>query len=118
MSYSFDLRERVVLYVESGGSQVSAANLFSIGERTVRRWISLKKETGSVCPRPHAGGYPAKIDLCALKKSVDLDSNKTLVDLGKEFSVSPVSVWQALQKIDYVYKKNSSIQRARYQEKG
>lgn len=105
MLYSLDLRERVVSYVESGGSRIAASRIFSVGERTVRRWVSLKKETGSLSPRPHKGGYPAKIDLSILKEYVDSNPNKTLGDIGKKFSVAPVSVWQALKKLDYVYKK-------------
>lgn len=117
MVYSIELRERVISYVESGGSRNYASIIFCISERTIRNWISLKKESGSVSPRAHGGGYPAKIDLVALKASVDSDSNKTLEELGKEFSVCAVSVWQALQKIGYVYKKNTSLQRARRRKK-
>ena len=39
MSYSLDLRQKVVSYLESGQSRVSAAAIFGIGESTVRRWI-------------------------------------------------------------------------------
>lgn len=109
MAYSTDLRVRVISYVESGGNQSSAASIFSVCERTIRNWISLKEETGSVSPRPHAGGYPPKIDLSSLKELVDLGPDKTLAELGEEFSASHVSVWHALKKVDYVYKKNSSL---------
>jgi transposase len=109
MSYSLDLRERVVTYVESGSSRASAARLFNVGERTVRRWLDLKKETGDLLPRPHGGGYPPKIDLSELKKFVDSNPNQTLLDLEKEFSASGASLWQALKKLDYTYKKNPSL---------
>jgi len=109
MSYSLDLRERVVSYVESGASRVSAAKFFKVGERTVRRWLCLKKETGKLSPRPHGGGYPPKIDLLELKKSVDLNPNQTLSELEEEFSASGASLWHALKKLQYTYKKNSSL---------
>lgn len=109
MSYSLDLRERVVAYVESGSSRASAAKFFKVGERTVRRWLSLKMETGKLSPRPHGGGYPPKIDLSELKKSVDLNPNQTLSDLEKEFSASSTSLWYALKKLQYTYKKNPSL---------
>lgn len=111
MSYSLDLRDRVVSYVESGGSRVSAAKLFKVGERTVRRWLCLKKETGKVSPRPHGGGYPPKIDLSELQKSVDSNPNQTLSELKEKFSVSGASLWHALKKLRYTYKKNSSVPR-------
>ena len=110
MSYSLDLRERVVTHVESGSSRVSAAKFFNVGERTVRRWLGLKKETGGLSPRSHGGGYPPKIDLSELKKSVDLNPNKTLSDLEEEFSASGASLWNALKKLQYTYKKNPSLQ--------
>ncbi len=109
IAYSIDLRERVVSYIEAGGSRISASQIFSVGERTIRRWLLLKKETKSVCPKPHGGGYPAKINLTTLKEYVDSHPDKTLEDLGKEFSVSHVSIWKALRKIGYVYKKNTSV---------
>ena len=109
ISYSIDLRERVVSYVESGGSRISASRVFAVGERTVRRWIALKKETKSVVPRSHGGGYPAKIDTSVLKEYVDSHPDKTLEDIVKEFSVSHVAIWKALRKIGYVYKKNTSL---------
>ena len=108
-SYGVDLRERVVSYVESGGSGISASRLFSVGERTVRRWLSLKKESGSLVPRPHGGGYPPKIVISKLKEYINSHPDKTLEDIGKEFSVSHVAIWKALRKIGYVYKKNTSI---------
>jgi len=107
-AYSVDLRERVMLYVESGGTQISASKLFSIGERTVRRWVKLQEETQSLKPRPHGGGYPPKIDLKVLKEYVDSNCDKTLAEIGEKFLVSANSIWCALRRINYVYKKNTS----------
>lgn len=104
-AYSIDLREKVISYLKSGGSRISASKIFSIGERTVRRWIELEAKTKSLKPKPHGGGYPAKIDLESLKEYVNSNSDKTLAELGEEFSVSATSIWFALKKIDYVYKK-------------
>jgi transposase len=108
-AYSVDLRTRVMSYVESGGSRISASKIFSIGERTVRRWISLREETKSLEPKPHGGGYPPKIDLKVLKEYVNSNADITLSELGEKFSVSVPSIWHALKKINYVYKKNSSV---------
>lgn len=108
-AYSIDLRERVIKYIEEGGSRRSACEIFSVGERTIGRWVSLKKETKSLSPRPHGGGYPAKIDLTSIEEYVNTHSDKTLKDLGKEFSVSHVAIWKVLRKIGYVYKKNSTV---------
>jgi transposase len=53
MSYSLDLRERVILYVLSGHTKSSASDVFNIGISTVRRWILLKEKTGNLSPLPH-----------------------------------------------------------------
>ena len=40
MTYSLDLRARVIEYVEQGGSKTKAATLFQVGRATIYRWIS------------------------------------------------------------------------------
>ncbi|MBX3487373.1 MAG: IS630 transposase-related protein [Candidatus Paracaedibacteraceae bacterium] len=39
MSYSVDLRERVVKFIEEGGSKSSAAILFCIDRSTILGWL-------------------------------------------------------------------------------
>ena len=39
MSYSIDLRKRVVDYVENGGRIAQAAGLFQVGRATIYRWL-------------------------------------------------------------------------------
>jgi len=117
MSYSVDLRERVVSYVESGNSRIAAAKFFKVGEKTLQRWIALKHETGTLSPKPHGGGYPPKIDLSELKKIVDAHPNKTLADLQKDFPVAAVSLWHALKKLKYTYKKKHSVPRKGFWKK-
>lgn len=109
MTYSLDLRKKVIAYVEAGNSIISASKIFSIGERTVRRWITLKQETDDIIPRARGGGYPAKIDLAQLKEYVDSNPNETLTEIGEKFFVSHAAIWLALRKIGYVYKKNTFV---------
>lgn len=62
MSYSVDLRERVVSYVEPGNSRIAAAKFFKVGERTVQRWVILKHETGTLSPKPHGGTFSFEVE--------------------------------------------------------
>ncbi len=39
MSYSLDLRQKVIDYVESGGKIAKAAKLFGIGRASIYRWL-------------------------------------------------------------------------------
>ena len=105
MSYSVDFRECVISYIESGGSRVLASRIFNVGVETIRRWIILKHKTGGILPKPHGGGHPIKINLVELKKFIDANPDKTLQEIGHKFSVSHVSIWSALKKLNYVSKK-------------
>ena len=48
MSYSIDLRERVLAFIEGGGSKVSASRLFKVSCRTVFIWLKQKKDRGNL----------------------------------------------------------------------
>jgi len=111
MVYSLDLRKKVVSHVESGCSQASAAKIFGIGERTIRRWISLKKERSSLSPKPHGGGRPYKAQASELEEYIISNPDKTLEELAREFSAGRTSIWRCLKKINYVNKKNSTLRR-------
>ena len=61
--YSIDLRQRVVdAYTSENRSFREIAEQFSVGEATVNRWVSLLRRTGSVAPKPAAGGQPSKLE--------------------------------------------------------
>jgi len=48
MPYSEDLRERVLRYVDSGKSKMSAHQTFGVSRSTIDRWIKLRERTGSL----------------------------------------------------------------------
>ena len=52
MSYSIDLRKKVIEFVETKGSASEAAELFSISERTIYNWLKKKKTNGSIEDKP------------------------------------------------------------------
>lgn len=109
MAYSIDLRTRVVSYVESGGSRLSASRIFRVGERTVRNWINLRRETGSVSCRPHGGGFVSKVDSTKFKQYIADNPDKTLQEIGDYFGVTHEGAAYNLRKHGYVYKKNTSL---------
>ena len=39
MTYSLDLRQRVVSFVEGGGSKSEASRVFGVGRNTVYSWL-------------------------------------------------------------------------------
>jgi transposase len=63
MAYSLDLRERVARACdEQRGTRAQMAELFHVSVSWVRRLLQRRRETGSLAPRPHAGGPAPKMD--------------------------------------------------------
>ncbi len=115
MSYSNDLRERVVAYRRQKGITPSkAARIFGVGEATVKRWCRLEKERGSICPLPHRGGRLSLLDddnLNNLRKLVDEKNDRTIAELAVLFherfkiKISTSTMSRSLQKLGLTFKK-------------
>jgi transposase len=61
--YSTDVRIRVVRADEDReGAMRRLATTFRVSLSFGRRLLKQYRETGSVAPKPHGGGYPAKVD--------------------------------------------------------
>jgi transposase len=116
--YSVDLRERVVAFYARGETtEHETAALFGVGEATVRRWRRLKRETGSVEPKPVAGGNPARVQgegellLCEL---VQDHPDSTIEELTEAFArasggpISTSSMSRALARLGLTRKKSLS----------
>jgi transposase len=61
-AYSEDLRERVVRAVAVGTPRDEVAATFSVSVPTITRWLRLKRETGSLAPRPVPGPVAVKTE--------------------------------------------------------
>jgi len=53
--YSKDLRLRVLAACDRGMAREEVAETFGVCEPTIRRYLRLRRETGSVDPRPPSG---------------------------------------------------------------
>jgi transposase len=51
-AYSMDLRERVLAAVDRGTPRKEIVRTLRISEPTIRRYLRLRRETGSVAPKP------------------------------------------------------------------
>ena len=51
-AYSMDLRERVVAAVDRGTPTKEIVRTLGVSEPTIRRYLRLPRETGSVAPKP------------------------------------------------------------------
>ena len=59
-AYSEDLRLRIVAAVDGGMPRSEAARVFGVGRATVKRYLALRRQTGSLDPRPRRGPPPIK----------------------------------------------------------
>lgn len=107
--YSKDIRERVVeAYMSGEGTQRQVARRFSVSLSFVQSILKKYRETGSLEPKPHGGGYPPKIDqsgLALLQTIIDEYPSATLDQLCERFKTatgiapSRVTMWRAVKKL-------------------
>lgn len=107
------LRERVVEAYENGeGTQRELCERFKLSMASVNSWIQLKRETGSVEPRPVSGGNFSEIsreDLMELlAQQNDLSYEEMAIKLQeKEIACSRSSVHRAMVRFGITRKKKS-----------
>lgn len=100
MTYSLDLRERVVGYVQEGGSPTAAAQMYKVSRATVYRWLNREDlRPTKVKTRKR------KIDLVALQQDVEQYPEARLKDRAQRFGVHPSAIYYALRKMKTTRKK-------------
>ncbi len=111
--YSMDLRERVLAAVDAKeGSLRTLAQRFRIGLATLTRWLSRRRQTGSVAPKPHGGGHPPALDPRAQQRLRELlrqQSDATLDELAQRVDVpcSRMAIFRTLKELRITRKKKS-----------
>lgn len=84
-AYSMDLPQRVVAACDEGtDTRAEAAERFSVSASWVRRLLQRRRVTGSIAPRPHAGGQKPAFDaegLERLRQAVADRPDATLTEL-------------------------------------
>ena len=121
-AYSLDLRQRVLQAALSGDHTIAeVAGLFGVGTAFVNKMLRLHRAGSDLAPRPHGGGYPARLlprHERLLRSQVRRQKDATLEELrahleeqaGLSVSVSTVS--RALIRLDLPRKKKSGGERA------
>ncbi|MDM8567878.1 IS630 transposase-related protein, partial [Candidatus Halobeggiatoa sp. HSG11] len=106
MSYSTDLRKRVVNYVtEEKNSMRSASKIFDIHYNTVKDWIKIFNKNGELSPKPILGKQPTKINLATLKKQVSEHPDWFQHEHAQTFDVTQSAISKALAKLGITCKK-------------
>lgn len=104
MAYSLDLRIRVIDYLENGGSVTKAAKLFQVGRASIYRWLNRETLESTKVKR-----RSRKLDWSDLKKDVEKNPERRLIDRAKQFGVRPSAISYALKIMKMTRKKNSFV---------
>ena len=106
MSYSIDLRQRVVDFVRQGGSKSEAARLFGVSRGRVYVWLKLPADQmGARKPGPKQAH---KLDMRALEQTVRANPDVLQTELAQHFGVRKSTIHYALQRLKITRKKRLS----------
>ena len=114
-AYPLEFRQKIVAAVDDGAHTIAeVAELFGVGERYVYKLLA-RRLTGTLAPRGHGGGAPAKLSEQHLLTLVDLvaaDPQATLAELQQRLrrrtrvTVSLSTLWRALGQVGLTRKKS------------
>ncbi|WP_410520017.1 IS630 transposase-related protein [Candidatus Lariskella endosymbiont of Hedychridium roseum] len=88
--YSLELREKVISYIERGGSKSSAA--FAIGLDTVYRWLRLHR-SGSLRTKQRSN-YSRKVSDEVILDYIKARHDDTLREIGLGVGLHSSKVWK------------------------
>ena len=122
--YSQDLRERVVKAVDEGLSRSEIVRLFGVSDATIKRYLRLRRETGSLAPKPIPGYPPRKVGALqeGLRPQLEAHPDATLEEhcklweeqTGMKVSVSTMS--DATRRLQWTRKKKTVAASERREE--
>ncbi len=120
--YPRELRERVLEAYFSGKTQEEVAELFGVGRTTIVKWLMLRRETGDIEPRGHAGGMPRKVQPEILADVLAELPDGTRAELTARYNervappdrVHESSLYRALRREGYVSKKTGGARRSSF----
>jgi len=104
MTYSLDLRERVVSFVKSGGSKAEASHRYHISPRTILYWM----KRDDLAPNP-TFMRQRKINKDDLKRHVEENPNLLLRERAVYFKVHISSLSRSLRSMNIVKKTKDGI---------
>lgn len=106
--YSKDLRTRVIKRLgKRNVTHDQLAETFDIGVATIRRWIKLNHDTGSLEPRKALVTRPRKVDYKKAKKFIEKNPDKTLKEIGA--AIGTKDALYVIKQLGITYKKTLPV---------
>lgn len=113
--YSVDLRSRVVAACDAGESPEVVGPRFGVTPRVIYKWLSLRRETGGIVPRPSDPGPEPILAPYAdtLRTLVRNKPDATLEEIRAELpvKVSTGALFNMLRRLGLSFKKEGHSRR-------
>lgn len=103
MTYSLDLRNKTLKYIENGGTWSSASQTFGVAIRTLAHWLRRKKQNNLSPKARQKGAY--KIDEDLLKDFIAKNPDAYLREIAKEFKTTISAIFYACNRSKITLKK-------------
>ncbi len=81
-SYSTDLRECVLRFIDEGQSKSATHRTFGISRTTMDHWLALREQTGGVVPRAVPRTRPRELHGAVFEEFVRGHANATLDEMA------------------------------------
>lgn len=104
MSYSVDMRERVIRFIKEGGTKTEAAQLFKLSRQTLYNWTRKLESRGTLEDPPPRRPWK-KIDPHKLKALIQEKPDATQNELAQHFNVHQTAIKYALSRLKITRKK-------------
>ena len=111
VTYSQDLRDRVLAAYDRGMKTKQIAETFAVSPAWARRVKQCRRETGRTTPLARGGATVIKIDLARLAELVQEQPDATLRELRDRLAVecTDSAVCHALKRLGLTFKKRQSM---------
>jgi transposase len=120
-AYSLDLRQKVLAAARRGDRSLrEVAELFGVGKTFVDKLLGLHRAGQDLAPRPHGGGYPARLlplhekllrSRIRQRKDATLEELRAHLEEQAELSVSVSTISRSLIRLGLGRKKKSGGER-------
>jgi len=115
VTYSQDLRDRVLAAYDRGMKTSEIARTFSVSPAWARRVKQTRREEGRTTPLPRGGARITKIDMVRLAELVREQPDATLAELRDRLGADCTdwAIGLALRRMNFTFKKRRSMRRNR-----